>query len=316
MRRRILVFSVIVVPILVACGGYCGLGWWRLPQATIRETRTGYDEVSESTTMPDDRRGLPACPNPRCDVVGESSTLQDAMASAREALDEMEHNVRDYSAVIVKKERIGNSLIETVMFAKIREKPFSVYLRFMDRSDKKTVKGREVIYVQGRNDNKLVVHTPGVQDATVGKLTLDPKSWLVMQNEHHPILDIGLANLCRQLIQRGESVGDSSRGQVKRYPGVRIGERTCCMTEITYPVQEPKIRGYVARVFMDNQLRVPIRVEVHEIPLERNQEPQLVEEYTYRDLKLNNGYTDIDFDPQNPQYKFPQNKVLGLRSKN
>ena len=40
------------------------------------------------------------------------------------------------------------------MFAKVREKPFSVYLYFLDRSDDKGVKGREVIYVQGRNDDK------------------------------------------------------------------------------------------------------------------------------------------------------------------
>ena len=71
--------------------------------------------------------------------------------------------MHDYSAVVVKQERIGDKLIQTVMFAKVREEPFSVYLYFLDRSDDKGIKGREVIYVQGRNDNKLIVHTPGFQ---------------------------------------------------------------------------------------------------------------------------------------------------------
>ena len=52
-------------------------------------------------------------------------------------------------------------------------------------------------------------------------------------------------------------------------------------------------------------MHFPIRVEVYELPLDRGKGPQLVEEYTYLDVKLNNGYTDADFDPKNRQYKFP-----------
>ena len=77
------------------------------------------------------------------------------------------------------------------------------------------------------------------------------------------------------------------------------------MLEITYPVHEPKTWGYLARVFLDDEWKFPIRVEVYELPLDRSKLPQLVEDYTYLDLKLNNGYTDADFDPKNRQYKFP-----------
>ena len=126
-----------------------------------------------------------------------------------------------------------------------------------------------------------------------------------MQGEHYPITEIGLANLCRQLIQRGESAGDPSQVKVKRYRHARINTRACTLLEITYPVHEPKTWGYLARVFLDDEWHFPIRVEVYELPLDRRQGPQLVEEYTYLDLKLNNGYSDADFDPKNPQYKFP-----------
>ena len=33
-------------------------------------------------------------------------------------------------------------------------------------------------------------------------------------------------------------------------------------------------------------------------------EPELMEEYTYLNLKLNNGFTDADFDIKNPNYRF------------
>ena len=77
---------------------------------------------------------------------------------------------------------------------------------------------------------------PGIQDATVGTLPLAPKGLLAMQGEHYPITEIGLANLCRQLIKRGESAGDPSQVKVKRYRHARINTRACTLLEIMYPV--------------------------------------------------------------------------------
>ena len=196
------------------------------------------------------------------------------------------------------------------MFAKIREGPFSVYLNFLARSvdgkdDTASIKGREVIYLQGKNDGKLLCYTPGFLSGRLGWVPLDPKGYLATNGEHYSIIDIGLANLCRQLIQRGESAADPSRVMVKHYRHARINTRVCSLREITFPVDEPKNWGYLARVFVDDELHFPIRVEVYELPQDRSKGPQLVEEYTYLDVKLNNGYTDRDFDPKNPQYKSP-----------
>jgi hypothetical protein len=279
MRWLILTVAVVIILALLSGGAYFGLGWWHPPHATIGETTAGRDAASES------------------------ATLEDALSIAHQALDEIEHKVWDYSAVIVKKERIGKDPKETVMFAKIREKPFSVYLYFLDRSDNKNIKGREVIFVQCQNDDNLLVHTPlSILSRT---LSLDPKRWPATMDEHYPITEIGLANLCRQLIKRGEAAGEPSQVHVKRYRKARINSRACTLLEIVYPVAEPKLRGYLARVFVDNELHFPIRVEIHELPVDSGKEPQLLEEYTYLDVKPNNGYTDADFDPKNRQYKFP-----------
>jgi hypothetical protein len=280
MRYWTISFSIIIALALLVGVGYFGLGWFHPSHSTISEIAAGFDAESEP------------------------ATLKEAMAVAHDALDALEQNVHDYSAVIIKRERIGKDLAETVMFCKIREEPFSVYLHFLDRSNDKGVKGREVLFVQGQNGDKLLGHTPGF---IAGRFTvsLDPKGPIAMLGERYPIMEIGLANLCRQLIKRGEAVDDPSQVQVKRFPHARINARACYLLEITYPVRESKVWGYLARVFVDNQFRIPIRVEVHELPLDRSAGPQLVEEYTYLDLKLNNGYTDADFSPKNPQYKFP-----------
>ena len=284
MRRWIIIVSLGALLLLAALSAavcYFGLGWWHPSHEVASVKSGGYDSQSEA------------------------ATLEEALANAREALAEVQRKASDYLGVIIKRERVGTKLVETMMFAKIRQTPFSVYLRFLDRSDNKNSTGREVIYVQGRNDDKLIVHTPGFQDMTVGTLRLDPKGWPAMQGERYPITEIGLANLCRQLIKRGEAAGDPKQVEVKRYHHAPIKDRMCSLLEITYPVKEPKVRGYLARVFVDDNLHFPIRVEVYELPLDLSQGPQLVEEYTYLDLKFNNGYTDADFDPKNRQYKFP-----------
>ena len=280
-RRWTAVIAMIVVLALLAEIGNVRFGWWQWSHATIGEKPGGYGAAAEPATLPD------------------------ALATAHRALDEIEHNVRDYSAVIVKRERSGDRIAETVMFAKIREKPFSVYLYFFARRNDASVKGREVLYVEGRNDGRLLVHTPGFIAGRLGTLALDPKGWIVMSGERHPITDIGLAGLCRQLIQRGESARDPSQVQVRRYEQARINTRACTLLEITFPAHGAQESGYLARVFVDRQWHFPIRVEAYELPPDRNQAPRLIEEYTYLEVKLNRGYSDADFDRKNPQYRFP-----------
>jgi hypothetical protein len=282
MRRRIVIsaVSIVIIATLLACIGHFGLRWWQPLHETIVQTTGGFDANSESTT------------------------LQEVLTTAHESLDRLLHNVQDYSGVIIKTERIGGKPITTVLFAKIREKPFSVYLYFLDRSNDKGVKGREVVYLQGKNDDKLIGHSPGLLTGRI-RLSLAPTNPLATLGEHYPITEIGLANLCRQLIRRGEAVADPSRVQVKRFPEARINDRSCTLIQVMYPVDEPRLWGYLARVFLDKQWGFPIRVEIFELPADRSQGPQLLEEYTYLNLKLNNGYTDADFDPKNRQYKFP-----------
>jgi hypothetical protein len=260
----------------------------------------GANRLAERRTQQESIRETPATPK----SPSEPATLGEALTMAREALDWIERNVRDYSAIIIKRERSGHSFSETAMFAKIREKPFSVYLHFLGQGNDTSVKGREVIYVQGRNDNKLIVHTPGFIGSALGTRYLDPNGFIAMLGQRHPITDIGLANLCRQLIERGEAISDPSQARVRRYLHARINTRACTLLEITYPVHEPDKWGYLVRVFVDNQWRLPIRVEVYDLPLDRSKGPQLAEEYTYLELKINNGYTDADFDPKDPQYRF------------
>jgi hypothetical protein len=284
MRWRKTLLLLLIIAGLVAAAGHYWLGWWRPAQTDVTITGSGYDARSET------------------------ATLEQVLGIARQSLEEIKNNVHDYSAVILKRERVGGEVVKRWMFIKFREPPFSVYLNYLDAGkldgSNEDVKGREVIYVEGRNDGKLLVHTPGLLYGALGSMHLPPTGFLAMKGERHPITDIGLANMCRQLIQRGEAA-DPAKVQVKRYSEARINSRACTLFEV-YPIWDEKTKqDYLARIYLDNQWKFPTRVEIYEVPKDARQPPQIVEEYTYLDLKINNGYTDADFDPKNRQYTFP-----------
>ena len=76
------------------------------------------------------------------------------------------------------------------------------------------------------------------------------------------------------------------------------------MIEVIHPVPRRNFLFDVARIFVDRDLNLPIRYESYDWPKEPGGPPELMEEYSYLDLKLNNGFTDADFSINNPNYHF------------
>ncbi|MFT7641909.1 MAG: hypothetical protein ACI9G1_003660, partial [Pirellulaceae bacterium] len=61
---------------------------------------------------------------------------------------------------------------------------------------------------------------------------------------------------------------------------------------------------YVARIFIDDELNIPIRYSAYEWPKTAGGKPELIEEYTYMDLTVNPGFNATDFDPKSDKYNF------------
>jgi hypothetical protein len=220
---------------------------------------------------------------------------------AKDAYANMEANIQDYSATLVKRERIGNVLGDSeYMFVKVRQKPFSVYTYFLS-PDKK--KGQEAIYVEGKNGGNIVGHGVGIQKM-VGTVRLNPLSHFAMKDNRYPITEIGLFNLTNKLIEIGEKDMLKGECEVKSAPGAKIKDRPCTLIEVVHPVPRRDFLFHKARVFYDDQLKIITRYEAYDWPAQPGGKPQLTEEYTYVDLKINNGFTDADFDENNPAYGY------------
>jgi hypothetical protein len=255
---------------------------------------------------------LPAKQEPR------EHPLAPVVKMAKEGLEDFQ-KVKDYSATMVKRERVNGKLLpHEYMFVKIRHEqregdrvvvPFAVYMYFLGPD---SVKGREVIWIKGQNGNKLIGHETG---PIMGLVTafLDPESDLAMRNNRYPITDVGIMNLVEKLVEVGERDMDYAECEVKWFDGAKINGRECKCVQIIHPVPRRNFRFHKVQIFIDKELWLPVRYASWDWPSQSGGKPPLLEEYTYLNIKLNNGFTDADFDWKNPNYAFPQ-RVFGQGS--
>lgn len=237
--------------------------------------------------------------------------LDEGIAMARRALNLSRGSYNDYTATLVKRERVDGVIgQQEYMFLKVRNRkvvdgklqtPLSVYLTFLSPA---SVKGREVIYVENRNNGYVTAHEGGMKGRFIPTVSLNPNGMFAMQGQRYPITDIGLENLMVKLIERGETARQYSDVQAEFRRNAKVKDRTCTVLQVTQPNQRPDLEFYLAQIFIDDQLQIPIRYVAYDWPKTANAKPEIIEEYTYLDVKVNVGLTDKDFDPDNPDYSF------------
>jgi Protein of unknown function (DUF1571) len=213
----------------------------------------------------------------------------------------IEQDIRDYSCTLVKRERVEGELGEYQhIFMKVAHDPFSVYMSFL-----KPYTGREVLYVSGQNDNKMVVLEAGFK-RYLGKLNLDPTGAVAMRGQKHPITDVGIRNLTAKLLKIWEAETQYAECEVTTNVDSKINGRSATMVQITHPIPRQNFRAHVQRLFFDNELRIPIHYDAFLWPAQPGDQPPLDESYTYTNLKINNGFTARDFDANNNPEIFKQ----------
>jgi hypothetical protein len=227
--------------------------------------------------------------------------LMPALRWAYEGMGNLE-KIQDYSATVAKRERVDGKLNDyDHMFVKVRHKPFSVYMYFLAPAK---IKGQEVIFVEGTNNGNMWAHTIGIKDKMFGTVSIKPDGPIAMSGQRYPLTELGILNLTRRLVQVAEQDIKYGECEVKFFKGAKINDRVCTCIQVVHPVPRRNFIFNLARIFVDDELNIPIRYESYEWPKEPGGAPELIEEYTYINLKLNNGFSDADFDVKNPNYHF------------
>jgi hypothetical protein len=227
----------------------------------------------------------------------------EAVARARKAIDDCKARyaaVRDYTCTLVKRERIDGKLTaQHVMRMKARSRPTSIYLRFQTPN-----KGREAIYVAGKNDGKLLAHDVGIGRLLAGTMTLDPRGSMAMEDCRHPITEAGIGALIDTVARHWAAELTAEETLITFHPSMRIGPHACSMIETVHPSRQEGFLHHKVRLYIDHEHGLPIRFEAYDWPRRRDAAAELLEEYTYLDLKTNVGLTEHDFDASNRSYSF------------
>lgn len=230
-------------------------------------------------------------------------TLNDPITTAKKAIADCRiryQQIHDYTCRFYKRERIDGRLgPQNVMLMKARTKPMGIYFKFV-----KPNAGREAIYVAGRNGGKVVVHDVGIGKLIAGTLHLDPRGSRAMEDCRHPVTEAGIGNLIDTLTERWAIEMKHGETQVVVQPGAKVGDRLCTMIESAHPRKGPDFMFHKVRVYIDQELGLPIRFEAYDWPRKPGGPTDLMEEYTYAGLKVNVGLRDAEFDPSNQQYSF------------
>ena len=296
--------------LLVGLFGLCGrIIWNRWADETLRPATSNNLESNEAEVES-------ASANPHA--------IDPLLEFARRALAHhcLEH--QDFTAKLIKRERIAGKLLPaSKMEMKLRygsrygsedataertvsERTVSVYLKGIEP---RSQAGREIIWIQDKNNNKLTAHEGGL----LGLVTveLSPQSSLAMLGNRYPITEIGIEKLLRKLIEKGERDRLLGPVTVRRTDNVTLGNLQCALWEVVHEEPTVEIEGkqvefefHLAQIYIDEERLVPIKYASYTWPKNKGGEPELEEEYTYEDLLLNVGLTDADFDTKNPNYRF------------
>lgn len=224
---------------------------------------------------------------------------------ARKEQNYLRQTVADFTCRLVKRERIGGFLQDFhYIEMEVREeilvggrpvRPLSIYLHFLGPSK---VAGRKVIYVEGRNEGKMLVRNGGRHfDYVV--VRIDPNGENARAESVVPITEITFTRLLGNMIEvlerhrKADPTGKNTR--VERIAGVKINERPCTVIRVTHPVPMEGLEFHVANVFVDDQLHVPVRVDYSDWPKYPRGPVPLIAEYTYTELKLNTSLPDAAF---------------------
>jgi hypothetical protein len=202
-------------------------------------------------------------------------------------------NVRDYTGIMVKQERIDGKLQpENMIEVKMRTQPFSVYFRWLGPKDSA---GQEVCYVAGKNDNKMLVHSTGLK-GVMGFMKIDTNDPRVFQHSRHTITEAGIGNLIGRLQSSWEMEKQLNKTQV-RVAEYEYNKRRCTRVESIRPAElGGKNACYRTVVYFDKENSLPVRVELYDWPKAGGPAGgELLESYSYFNLRFNVGLTDATF---------------------
>jgi outer membrane lipoprotein-sorting protein len=284
-----------------------------------------------------DRAQQPAVPS--CSERDAQAEQRRRVGRLVESMRAAVRRLRDYTVEMRMAERSDGHMPGPLRLRLKWARPYKLYVAYLDEQ----MDGREVIYVRGRHGDELVVHNGSFPDITVkldprGDMAMEGNHHpadevalthfvAVVADNLERALRRGEGEIelldgrtlwgrpCTKLLWRIGGHGDMVRvhaGETLWEVADRTGRNMFLLLhhnrhrgwdepddpEPGDAVFVPRYYASRAEIWIDDALRLPIKAKLWD------HHGQLYEFYELRDLRINVGLSDADFDPDNPRYGF------------
>jgi hypothetical protein len=200
-----------------------------------------------------------------------------------------------YRCIYLRDEVIGNELQQNSLRLIVRHQPFSVNMEWVEPTSKK---GRKAVYVEGKNNNKMIVKQ------LVLKLTLDPQESIKRKESRHTILEAGLKNMMDRFVAAWEEEQKANETDVKYFDAaveVTVAGKhyhyPCRCVETTHPLStKGKYVFARVKVYFSQETGLPVSMEGYDWPDGIDTQGRLLERYIYADMKTDPAPGDADFE--------------------
>lgn len=216
-------------------------------------------------------------------------------------------SVSGYSADFHKQEMVNGELQEKQsIFLKCRHQPFSVYLLWLEGDA-----GREVLYVDGQNGNKLLVHDGGWK-SRLPALSLSPECSLAMSDSRYPVTKAGLQGLIEiMLTLHRHDLAESNYAQCVHQENVEHDGQVCDLFTLIYKSRDVSPTYRKSVTLIDRKHGLPLSTHHYEWAENGDglseadlDQATLIESYEFSNIDFNSTLKDTDFASNNEEYQF------------
>lgn len=201
-------------------------------------------------------------------------------------MDKAYDKVEDYTAIFMRRETREGKLQDEEKIQFAFKKPFCISMKWLDGPGK----GRDLFYVDGQNDGKILVNPGGLIGALVSYVRIDVDGPMARKNSTRSIKQAGLGNTIASILQQTLLAKERKELQVVDHGERELEGRAVRFVERILP-QEPVYQNHRLLLWIDKSTGLPVKIVLY------NWDDVLTESYFYSNLKTNVGLTDDDFVP-------------------
>jgi hypothetical protein len=201
-----------------------------------------------------------------------------------------EQKITGYTCILEKQERIGDRLEpREVIDAAFRAKPYSVFMHWKQGARR----AESALYVEGENDNKMLVHPTGIAGVLRKVVSRDPEGADARAGGRYTIEEFGMQKATERTLRDWKAAQKEGTLRVD-YRGVynvhEVGDRLCYVLRRT--CAKPEADG-VAKVtiYIDQETWLQVGTVL------KKEDGQLLGEYLFHDIKLNPKFSADQFKP-------------------